>query len=261
MSLDAVPIGLLFAITVTIVMLSIEVGYRWGNMARARWKNEGEPPASYVSAAVLGLASFMLAFAFGIVWDRYDARKDLVREEANVIRTAYVRADFLPEPDRTEAKQLLRQYVDARVAVVQTTTPDSARLQASMEDAISIHRRLWAMAVANARKDMNSDVAALYIESLNDLAAVHESRVVVGIQSRVPLGIWLALYGLTVLAMMSMGYHTGVVASRRSMSTLILAAAFAVVIILIATLDRPGGLIRVSQQPLTDLKGALDGKM
>lgn len=257
MNLDAIPIWALFAITIAIVLLSIEAGYRLGSVAHARSEDEKEPPASNVAAAVLGLLSFMLAFTFGIVWDRYDDRKALVRAEANAIRSAYVRSDFLPAPDGIQAKQLLRHYLDARLAVAQRGVAESPRIQASMEDAIGIHRRLWAMAVVNAEKDMNSDVAALYIESLNEVAAVHASRVAVGVQARVPLGIWLVLYGLTVSAMMSIGYHTGIVASRRSMSTLILATSFAMVIVLIATLDRPSGFIRVSQQPLIDLKGAM----
>lgn len=257
MNLDAVPIALLFAITVGIVLLSIEAGYRLGTLAHARRPDEMEAPASNVAAAVLGLASFMLAFAFGIVWDRYDDRKSLVREEANVIRTAYVRSQFLPDPDQGEARQLLRHYLDARVAVAQPGIAESPRMQASVEDAIRIQRRLWAMAVSNARKDMNSDVAALYIESLNDVAAIHAARVAVGMQARVPVGIWLALYALTILAMMGLGYHTGIVASRRSLSTLILATSYALVIVLIATLDRPGGFIRVSQQPLSDLQRVL----
>lgn len=257
MNLDAIPIGALFAITIAIVLLSIEVGYRWGNFAHARAEDEKEPPASNVAATVLGLLAFMLAFTFGVVWDRYDDRKALVREEANAIRTAYARADFLPEPDRIAARQVLRLYLEARIAVAQPAVAESPRMQTALEDALRIQHRLWDMAVVNARKDMNSDVAALYIESINEIAAVHASRVAVGIQARVPFGIWLALYCLTVLAMMSIGYHTGIVASRRSKSTLMLATSFAIVIAMIATLDRPGGFIRVSQQPLADLQGSL----
>jgi hypothetical protein len=253
-NLDAIPLWALFAITVAIVMSSIEAGYRLGSFAHRRSDDEKESPVSNVAGAVLGLVAFMLAFAFGIVWDRYDDRKALVREEANAIRTAYVRSDFLPEPDRAEARELLKRYLDARVLVAQAGTADSQQLKVAMNDAIRIQHRLWDMAVANARKDMNSDVAALYIESLNEIAAVHASRVAVGVQARIPLGIWFGLSGLTVFAMVSIGYHTGIAASRRSMSTLVLAASFAMVIALIATLDRPGGFIRVSQQPLTDLQ-------
>jgi hypothetical protein len=254
-NLDSVPLWTLFAIAVAIVMLSIEAGYRLGSFAHRRSDDEKESPVSNVAGAVLGLVAFMLAFAFGIVWDRYDDRKALVREEANAIRTAYVRSDFLPEPlDRIKARTLLKSYLGARLQVAQAGTIESKAFQATLGEAARIQRNLWDMAVANARKDMNSDVAALYLESLNEVATVHASRVAIGVQSRVPTGIWIGLTGLTVLGMMILGYHAGISASRRSMSTLVLAASFATVIALIATLDRPGGFIRVSQQPLADLQ-------
>jgi hypothetical protein len=50
------------------------------------------------------------------------------------------------------------------------------------------------MAVVNARKDMNSDVAALYIDALGEVNGIHASRVAVAIQARVPGEIWLVLY-------------------------------------------------------------------
>jgi hypothetical protein len=75
--------------------------------------------------------------------------------------------------------------------------------------------RLWNMAVANARKDMNSDVAALYIDSLNAVNGIHASRVAVGIQARVPSEIWLVLYCIAILGMMSVGYQTGIAGSKR----------------------------------------------
>ena len=49
-----------------------------------------------IAGAILALATFMLAFTFGIVADRYDTKKGLVREDANAIRTAWQRSDFLP---------------------------------------------------------------------------------------------------------------------------------------------------------------------
>jgi hypothetical protein len=117
---------------------------------------------------------------------------------------------------------------------------------------------LWSMAVANARKDMNSDVAALYIDSLNQVSAVHAERVAVGIQSRVPREIWLILYCLTILGMASVGYQTGVQGTKRviarPLTGLSFALAFALVFGLIAALDRPdSGILTVTQQPLIDL--------
>ena len=74
------------------------------------------------------------------------------------------------------------------------------------------------MAVVNARKDMNSDVAAMYIDSLNEVNGIHASRVAVGIQARVPREIWLVLYFITILGMVSVGYQTGVAGAKRSIA-------------------------------------------
>jgi hypothetical protein len=254
MGMDIVPIWALFVGTILVVIIAIEAGYRLGDISHRRSADEKESPVSAFAGAVLGLLAFMLAFTFSIASNRYDARKDLVRDEANAVRTAYLRSDFLPEPDRTEAKGLFKEYLDARVAFAQAANFGPERLKAMFTHADRVQGRLWDMAVANARKDMNSDVAALYLESLNEVIGVHALRVAVGVNTRIPIGIWGVLYGLTILGMMGVGYHTGIAGSKRSMATLILAVSFAMVIAVIAALDRPEGFIRVTQQPLLDLQ-------
>jgi hypothetical protein len=57
---------------------------------------------------------------------------------------------------------LLRGYVDSRLAFSQRPDTDPRAIRAALEGARRVQDRLWAIAVANARKDMNSDVAALY---------------------------------------------------------------------------------------------------
>jgi hypothetical protein len=116
MSMDSVPTWVSFVGTMLAVLVSIEAGYRLGDIAHRRSEEEKESPVSAFAGAILGLVAFMLAFTFSIASDRYDTRKELVRNEANAIRTAYLRSDFLPEPDRTEAKGRLKEYLDARVA-------------------------------------------------------------------------------------------------------------------------------------------------
>ncbi|HEY6609869.1 MAG TPA: hypothetical protein VIZ86_01865, partial [Pseudomonas sp.] len=103
----------------------------------------------------------------------------------------------------------------------------------------------------NARLDMNSDVAALYIESLNELINVHALRVAIGIETRLPREIWLVLFALLILTMLGFGYQTAIAGSGRSWAIPLLALAFSVVLTLIALLDRPeSGYFRASQQPL-----------
>ncbi|HEU0306031.1 MAG TPA: hypothetical protein VFR30_03585 [Lysobacter sp.] len=253
MNLDWVPIWAFFVGTILLVMGFIEVGYRLGDLAHRKSADEKEAPISGVSGTVLGLTAFIMAFTFAIVADRYQIRKNLVREDANAIRLAYVRADFLPEPDRAESKRLLKAYLDGRLAFASggDIERDIGPLLAETD---RIQRRLWRIAVTNAERDMNSDVAALYIEALNEVSEVNVSRLTVGVRARVPMGIWFALYSLTILGMVSLGYHAGIAGSKRSRATWIVAISFGMVIALIASLDRPGGFIRVAQQPLIDLQ-------
>ena len=259
MRIDAIPIWAVFAATIVVVMAAIEAGYRLGQAMHRRSEDERESPVSAIAGAILGLAAFMLAFTFGIVAERYDARKGLVRDDAIAIRTAWQRSDFLPEADRAEAKALLRQYVDSRVTLVEEGARDIEHVKDTLLEAQRIQDRLWNMAVVNARKDMNSDVAAMYIDSLNEVSGINARRVAVGIQARIPSTIWVVLYCITILAMMSVGYQTGIAGSKRSMVRPILALSFALVFALIASLDRPdSGILKVTQQPLIDLRDWMD---
>lgn len=259
MSIDAIPIWVLLVATVVIVMASIEIGYRAGDAVHRRSDSEKESPVSAMAGAVLGLAAFMLAFTFGIVAERHDSKKGLVRDDASAIRTVWHRADFLPEADRAEAVAMLRRYVDLRLGLAQSDRLDPERLKTSLAQTRQLQDQLWAMAVANARKDMNSDVAALYIDALNTMTAVHATRVAIGIQARVPIEIWLMLYSITILGMVCVGYQTSIAGSKRSMARPILALSFAMVFALIASLDRPdSGILRVTQQPLVDLRSEMN---
>lgn len=132
-----------------------------------------------------------------------------------------------------------------------------------IDEAERIQGRLWGLAVAHASQDMSSDIAALYIQSLNEMFGVHASRVAVGLQSRIPFGIWLTLGVLTCLGMGMVGYQAGIVASKRTLAMPILAIAYASVIVLIGSLDHPIGgftFTKVSQQPLIDLLSDIDSK-
>lgn len=256
MNMDAIPIAALFFGTIALVLGAIEAGYRLGRAARRRSEDEKESPVSAIAGSILGLLAFMLAFTFGIVSDRYDTRRALVREEANAIGTAYLRSDFLPEADRGKAVVLFKDYVARRLAAAQSR--DAERVRQVLVDADQIQTQLWDMAVEHARQDMNSDVAALYVEALNEVIDIHALRLAVGWQARIPAGIWLVLSALILLGMLAIGYQTGIAGSRRSFSMAILAVSFSLVIGLIASLDRPdSGFITVSQQPLVNLQRSM----
>jgi len=252
---------LFFVGTIVLVMVSIEAGLWLGQATDRHPELAQESTVSAIEGSVLALLAFILAFTFGIASNRLDARKELVRSEANAIRTVWYRSDFLPEPDRTEAKRLLREYVHARASAFRSA--EEERIESVIEEAERIQGRLWAIAVSHARQDMPTDIGALYLESLNDMSAVHASRIAMGLQLRIPPGIWLTLATLTVLGMLMVGYQAGIAKSRRTLAMPTLAVAFACVVALISSLDQPIGgftFTGVSQQPLVDLLSDIDSQ-
>lgn len=253
MILPNIPLWALSIVIVFLVLISIEGGNRLGVIIHRRFKEEKESLVSVISGSILGLLGFILAFTFGIVYGKFEIRKELVRDEANLIGKTWLRSDFMSEPDHSKTVNLLKEYIDLRLAIARAHDLDQI-ITATLASR-KIQLQLWNLAVVNARKDMNSDVAALYVESLNELIDIHSKRFALGVEDRIPIWIWLALYILLFLGMISIGYLAAVTNSRRSVATIILALSFSIVFVVITSLDRPlTGVFRVSQQPLTNLK-------
>ena len=112
------PIWGLFLITAAVVLFSLEAGYRLGRYRSARAEHEKEGSTGTMVGATLGLLAFLLAFTFNMASSRYDARRQAFLGEVIAIETAYTRADLLPEPSRSETRDLFRQYVDLRLETV-----------------------------------------------------------------------------------------------------------------------------------------------
>jgi hypothetical protein len=252
MNINQLPILLLLGITIGLVILAIEIGYQFGLWARKRRKEETESSVASITDYVIGLLAFILAFTFGIVTERYETRKSLVREEANLIRTAFHRADFLPDSEQVTTKLLLIEYTRLKIDAVHSKDMD--KIHQAMTRGEQILDTIWDNAVTHAYRDMNSDVAAMYIESINDVENIGASRVVVGLHTRLPQGLWEFMLSLILLGMVAIGYKTAISGSRRSWMSLILAVSFGLVIILIEVLDRSHNhLMPVSQYPLEHL--------
>jgi len=81
----------------------------------------------------------------------------------------------------------------------------------------ALHDRLWAQAVVVGGQSPNSIVGGLFIQSLNEMIDLDETRVTAG-RNRIPDSIWLALYVVTVLTMMAMGYQFGLTGEHSCLS-------------------------------------------
>lgn len=252
--MDSLSIWAILLLTTALVYLSVEAGYRMGASALQGNRNEKESSVSATVGSVLGLTAFVLAFTFGIVYQRYDEKKDLVREEATTIWTVHQRADFLPEQDARNAKAMLLKYTELHTLLPAAIGKDQGKkgrnVAGLLERTEAIERKLWAIAVKNAQSA--PDMVSMFADSLNEMAVLEEMRIAASIETRINGAIWLTLFILTFSGMWALGYQTGVSGSHRSKAIPIVACSFGLVLTLISALDRPD-TVRVPQQPLFDV--------
>jgi hypothetical protein len=246
--LDALPLWAAALLTVLIALASFEIGRRVGR------RREGENPAAigtFVGSG-MGLLAFFLAFTFGVAASRFEARREVMLREANAIGTAYLRANLVPQPHRSEIQKILREYADVRIEAAR-----SGNVERAVARSEELHGRLWAEVTGLAELDPRSIVGGLQIESVNELIDVHQMRVAAA-TTRIPPRVWDVLFGLTALAMVGVGFQAGQSGPKRSPVILVLALAFASVVLVIVDLDRPlEGSLRVSQQPLLDTRRSM----
>lgn len=248
--LDPFPLWVLSGITIVVLLLAVESGYRLGGYRLRRSGEEHAPHVLAMVTATMGLLALVLAFTFGLAATRFEARKQIVVDEANAIETTYLRAGLLPGDHGANVRELLRKYVDSRLLAVKPGNVEQARQRSE-----ALHQELWREAEAVGRDRPDSIGVRLFIESLNRTIELHAMRVKVGVRSCIPGVLWAALFVVATLNLAAVGYHAGLVRTRRSPAVVTLILSLSIVLMLTADLDRPQeGALRVSQQAMIDVR-------
>ncbi len=229
------------------------VGRYLGQRARAAIDETAKSQASALQSAVLGLLALLLAFTLSMAISRYEARKQVIVDEANAIGTTYLRAKLLPPPYAAEAVNALRQYVGIQLELYNAGY-DPARLQAVSAQTTQLQQQLWLIATTVSAQDNRSVPAGLFVQTLNDTIDFDAKRNA-AFQNRVPgVVIWL-LFGVAVAAVGMVGYNDGLGSQRHFMGAVLIIILLVVIIWVTIDLDLPQyGLIRVNQQSMLNLQ-------
>jgi len=247
--LESLPMWGIFVVFALSSGLLYELGFRLGRWWQDRTPEETEGPTGMIVGSILALMAFLLAITMGMASDRFDARRGFVLSEANSIGTTYLRTAFLPEPQRTESRELLRAYVPLRIA-----PDDLDDVAAVIQAGTEILDELWLMVEGLAATQDGSELFALYVESLNDTIDMNTSRVVAALFARVPETVLLLLFIGSVLTLGMVGFSAGLTRRRSPLTAIVMIVVLGAVITLVVDIDRPqGGTLTVSQRPLEDL--------
>lgn len=206
-----------------------------------------------IQAAVLGLVALLLAFTFSMAVARFDLRKQLVVEEANAIGTLQLRAQLLPEPQKSASTALIGRYIEARIAYA-TAGVDAQRINAAQAETATVQALLWAQAVQLAAREEKAYPANLYTQALNDVIDLPSKRIA-AMNNHVPeTVIWMLLLS-SALSLAIVGYGFGLGARRNNFSLGALSVLIVLVIMLILDFDRPRrGFIEVDEGAILQLR-------
>ena len=209
-----------------------------------------------LEGAVFALLGLLIAFTFSGAASRFDARRQLIVQEANAIGTAYLRLDLLPAAARDELRSSFREYLDTRLRVYKAL-PDLAAAKSELARSAELQQQIWSKAVAAASGQPTS-TATLLLPALNQMFDITTTRTMAA-QSHPPWVIFGFLFALGLLGAFIAGYAMG--AAKRNWTHILtfafmLAGAFYIII----DLEFPRlGFIRVDafDQVLIDLRQSM----
>ena len=100
---------------------------------------------------------------------------------------------------------------------------------------------MWALVAEAARSGHSPDLVSALGDSLSELVALNETRIVAGLYARVPETVVLLLLVGSALSLGMVGYMAGLKRRRSVLSAVVMVVALGVVLTIVIDLDRPAG--------------------
>lgn len=239
-------------ITIVIVVVPVWLGMYGGFRYRRMYPDAiDHSPIGSVVGAALGLFAFMLAFTFQLTASRFDARKELLMEEVNAMRSVWMKADLLKDSNRIPVKILMKEYVDLHIR----SSGEDANAEERMKRGKEIQDSIWAQTVMLAQEERSSETYSMFTSTVDEMIQLLNKRKVVGLHYRIPPLIFTILYFIAFFSMAILGFQFGVAGKGNLMITLSLAVIFSAVMLLIFALDDATmGILKVNEQQVYDLR-------
>jgi hypothetical protein len=207
-----IPLWVVIFLFLLVLLFPMEIGFRMGARQKRLHPQRDEGTHSDVTVtAMLTLLALMLAFTYSFSMSRADLRKQAQIAEVNALGTAFLRADLLPEPGRSDVRQRLYDYTESRY-VEPGTIATLEGLQRVVIRSEELQSTIWPAVKSALRQpgDMTDPEKALLVSSINDVLDAHTTRMAV-IYDRLPSAV-LALMVLIA------GTALGVAAFNSSLS-------------------------------------------
>jgi len=240
------------------ILGALAAGHYLGRLNISTETETARTRLTVVEAAVFGLMGLMFAFIFSGAASRYELRRQLTVDEANVIGTAYLRLDLLQAQAQPALREKFRRYLEARIAVWEVL-PDIEASSRQAAVAASLQQDIWASAIA-ALEASPPQATIMVVPALNQMFDITTSREIAAL-THTPLPVLLMLVVLGLACSLLAGYVMAGIKTRQVIvHTITFALIMTTTVYVIIDLDYPRfGLIRLdfADKGLIDLLARL----
>ena len=244
---------LLVAIGLTAgVVAAHEIGFWLGSLFRST-DEPFDRQVALVRTSTAALVAFLIGFAFSGAASRFTHRQDLTVNEANALGTAYLRADVIAEPQRSELKAALKEYTADRIALL--SREGHNQVEPLLAKVSGLHQRMWKSAVVATQS--NAPLMALLLPPINEVIDLHSTHLAMA-RRHLPSPIMAVLLATAAISLGIIGFGNGRVGRRFSLIDAVYGAVLAAALWMTIDMDYPGlGMIRVSNRPVVEALTAM----
>ena len=236
----------LFFATSVFLGLGIFLGRAFGKWQVKHDASHKLRVVNVAEGALFALLGLLVAFTFTGAYERFEARKAYIIDEANAIDTAYLRINLLATGTQAGLRESLRQYLASRL-VISKSESEKNLSPAEIKNADDINNKIWDQAIAACNLTGSSAATELFIASINNMFEIANKRIGVA-RIHPPIVIFYLLIGLAMLSAFLAGYTTAKSRVSHSIHTLSYVAITAFTIYIIIDLEFPRiGMIRVDK--------------
>src|SRR6516165_6945082 len=193
------------------VVAAHEIGFWLGSLSRST-DEPFDRQVALVRASKAALVAFLIGFAFSGAASRFIDRLDIIVKEANVLGTAYLRADTIAEPQRGELKAALKEYTADRVALLSREGRD--QIEPLLAKASGLHGRMWRSAIKGTQE--SAPLMAVVLPPINEVIDLHSAHLAMA-RRHLPVPIMALLLGTAVISVSIIGFGNGRAGRRFSL--------------------------------------------
>lgn len=219
--------------------LAVFVGFHLGDLEYRRRGYDKFPPAKVPGGTTLGamlaLLGLLLGFAFSSALGWREARQSALVEEAKAISTAFLMADLLDDPGRTDLQTRILAYAQTRLATASDTRSREA-WNTFLARTLNAQADIWPATLRALDKEPSDPIRAAIAGKVTDLLDAHTQRIASAAEQIPPPAKAMILL-VAVSGILIVGNRSALQGRPLTWRTFVFAGVLSIVMIVIFDLD------------------------